>query len=40
MSGPNASYDPVQVALLDAEQVEAMVTNALAAFAAAPPPQS
>jgi phenylalanyl-tRNA synthetase alpha chain len=35
MSGPNASYDPVQVAPLDAEQVEAMVFDALAAFAAA-----
>ena len=35
MSGPNASYDPVRVASLDAEQVEAMVADALAAFAAA-----
>jgi len=35
MSGPNTSYDPVQVAPLHAEQVEAMVAEALAAFAAA-----
>jgi phenylalanyl-tRNA synthetase alpha chain len=35
MSGPNASYDPVQVASLDAEHVEAMVADALAAFALA-----
>ena len=35
MSGPNASYDPVQVAPLDAEHVEAMVADAFAAFAAA-----
>ena len=35
MSGPNTSYDPVQVAPLDAEHVEAMVAEALAAFAAA-----
>jgi phenylalanyl-tRNA synthetase alpha chain len=35
MSGPNKSYDPVQVAPLHAEQVEAMVAEALAAFAAA-----
>src|SRR3712207_1851922 len=35
MSGPNKSYDPVQVAPLHAEQVEAMVADALAAFAAA-----
>ena len=35
MSGPNKSYDPVQVAPLDAEHVEAMVAEALAAFAAA-----
>ena len=30
MSGPNKSYDPVQVAPLHAEQVEAMVVEALA----------
>ena len=35
MSGPNKSYDPVQVTPLDAEHVEAMVAEALAAFAAA-----
>ena len=35
MSGPNKSYDPVQVAPLHAEQVEAMVAEALAAFSAA-----
>ena len=35
MSGPNKSYDPVEVAPLHAEQVEAMVAEALAAFAAA-----
>jgi phenylalanyl-tRNA synthetase alpha chain len=35
MSGSNTSYDPVQVAPLHAEQVEAMVAEALAAFAAA-----
>ncbi len=35
MSGPNKSYDPVQVTPLDAENVEAMVGQALAAFAAA-----
>ena len=35
MSGPNTSYDPVQVTPLDAEHVEAMVAEALAAFAAA-----
>jgi phenylalanyl-tRNA synthetase alpha chain len=35
MSGPNKSYDPVQVAPLHAEQVEAMVADALAAFDAA-----
>ena len=35
MSGPNKSYDPVQVAPLHADQVEAMVAEALAAFAAA-----
>ena len=35
MSGPNASYDPVQVAIVGADHVEAMVADALAAFAAA-----
>jgi phenylalanyl-tRNA synthetase alpha chain len=35
MSGPNKSYDPVQVTPLNAENVEAMVAEALAAFAAA-----
>ncbi len=35
MSGPNTSYDPVQVTPLDAEHVEAMITEALAAFGAA-----
>ena len=35
MSGPNTSYDPVQVAPLSAENVEAMVADAFAAFAAA-----
>jgi phenylalanyl-tRNA synthetase alpha chain len=35
MSGPNASYDPVQVAPLNAESVDAMVADALQAFAAA-----
>jgi phenylalanyl-tRNA synthetase alpha chain len=35
MSGPNKSYDPVQVAPLDAEHVAAMVAEAKAAFAAA-----
>jgi phenylalanyl-tRNA synthetase alpha chain len=35
MSGPNTSYDPVTVASLDAAHVEAMVAEALAAFAAA-----
>ena len=35
MSGPNTNYDPVQVAPLQAEHVEAMVADALAAFAAA-----
>jgi len=35
MSGPNKSYDPVQVAPLDAEHVAAMVADATAAFAAA-----
>src|SRR5215210_5055013 len=35
MSGPNKSYDPVQVAPLHAEHVKAMVADARAAFAAA-----
>ncbi len=35
MSGPNKSYDPVQVASLSAENVAAMVADALQAFAAA-----
>src|SRR3954447_26495675 len=35
MSGPNTSYDPVQVTPLSAESIEAMVAEALAAFAAA-----
>lgn len=35
MSGPNKSYDPVQVTPLNAEHVDAMVAEALAAFAAA-----
>jgi phenylalanyl-tRNA synthetase alpha chain len=35
MSGPNKVYDPVQVTPLDAEHVETMVADALAAFAAA-----
>jgi phenylalanyl-tRNA synthetase alpha chain len=35
MSGPNTSYDPVQVTPLNAESVEAMVAEALAAFAGA-----
>jgi phenylalanyl-tRNA synthetase alpha chain len=35
MSGPNKVYDPVQVTPLDAEHVEAMVADALAAFAEA-----
>ena len=35
MSGPNTSYDPVQVTPLNAESIEAMVAEALAAFAAA-----
>jgi phenylalanyl-tRNA synthetase alpha chain len=35
MSGPNKSYDPVQVTTLNAEHVEAMVAEAIAAFAAA-----
>ena len=35
MSGPNKVYDPVQVTPLDADHVEAMVADALAAFATA-----
>ena len=35
MSGPNTSYDPVQVTPLNAESVDAMVADALAAFASA-----
>ncbi len=35
MSGPNKSYDPVQVTPLNADHVEAMVAEALAAFDAA-----
>ena len=35
MSAPNSSYDPVQVTPLNAESVDAMVAEALAAFAAA-----
>ena len=35
MSGPNTEYDPVEVTPLDAEQVEAMRDEALAAIAAA-----
>jgi phenylalanyl-tRNA synthetase alpha chain len=35
MSGPNSSYDPVQVASLSEENVEAMVAEALRAFAGA-----
>ena len=35
MSGPNTSYDPVQVTPLSAESIDAMVAKALAAFAAA-----
>ena len=35
MSAPNSSYDPVEVAALSPEAVEAAVTEALAAFAAA-----
>ena len=35
MSGPNSSYDPVQVTPLDADHVEAAVAEALGAFAAA-----
>ncbi|WP_116950560.1 phenylalanine--tRNA ligase subunit alpha [Jiangella endophytica] len=35
MSAPNSDYDPVQVTPLDADQVAAMVSDALAAFAEA-----
>lgn len=35
MSGPNTNYDPVQVTPLDAEHVQQMVDDALAAIAAA-----
>ena len=35
MSAPNKSYDPVEVTPLSAPKVEAMVAEALAAFAAA-----
>ena len=35
MSGPNTNYDPVQVTPLNAENIEAMVADAMAAFAAA-----
>jgi phenylalanyl-tRNA synthetase alpha chain len=35
MSGPNSSYDPVEVTALKADQVDAMVSAALAAVAAA-----
>jgi phenylalanyl-tRNA synthetase alpha chain len=35
MSGPNKTYDPVQVTPLNADEVEAMVQAATAAFAAA-----
>ena len=35
MSGPNTNYDPVQVTPLNAENIEAMVADAVAAFAAA-----
>jgi phenylalanyl-tRNA synthetase alpha chain len=35
MSGPNASYDPVEVASLSSASVDAMVAEARAAFAAA-----
>ncbi|GAB3924931.1 phenylalanine--tRNA ligase alpha subunit [Microlunatus endophyticus] len=35
MSGPNSSYDPVQVASLSEENVEAMVAEALRAFSEA-----
>ncbi len=35
MSGPNTNYDPKQVAALSAEALDAMVADALAAFAAA-----
>ncbi len=35
MSGPNTQYDPVEVAALEPQAVEAAVTDALAAIAAA-----
>ena len=35
MSGPNTSYDPVEVAVLDPQAVDAAVEDALAAAAAA-----
>ena len=35
MSGPNTNYDPVEVSTLGAESVQAMVDEALTAFAAA-----
>jgi phenylalanyl-tRNA synthetase alpha chain len=35
MSGPNTNYDPVQVTPLNAENIDAMVADAMAAFAAA-----
>ena len=35
MSGPNTSYDPVEVAVLDPKAVDAAVAEALAAAAAA-----
>jgi len=35
MSGPSKSYDPVEVAALDPAALEAAVTEALTAFAAA-----
>src|SRR5829696_10301291 len=35
MSGPNTSYDPVQVTPLSADSVQEMVVEALTAFAAA-----
>ena len=35
MSGPNDPYDPKQVSALSAESLDAMVADAVAAFAAA-----
>ncbi|WP_026926645.1 phenylalanine--tRNA ligase subunit alpha [Granulicoccus phenolivorans] len=35
MSGPNKSYDPVEVTPLNAEEIDRFVTEAIAAFAAA-----